>query len=118
MAGSKCRWKEIGLATALSIAGAASVAIAQGFDPWQDSPLMKSASNYWAPNKEQATLGQLGNNEAVVVDLKSFNIARGGAKGDTTPHIDKLKAREVGEGAIIFRTGNKLYIVDGKEVTK
>jgi hypothetical protein len=118
MAGSKCRWKEIGLATAISVAGAASVVTAQGFDPWQDSPLMRSASNYWAPNKDQSTIGQLGNNEAVVVDLKSFNIAKGGAKGDTTQHIDKLKAREVGEGAVIFRTGNKLYIVDGKEVTK
>lgn len=79
---------------------------------------MKSASNYWAPNSQQPTLGQLGNNEAVVVDLKSFNIAKAGAKGDTSPHIDKLKAREVAEGAVIFRSGNKLYIVDGKEVTK
>jgi hypothetical protein len=79
---------------------------------------MKSASNYWAPNNQQPTLGQLGDNEAIVVDLKSFNIAKAGAKGDTSPHIDKLKAREVEEGAVIFRTGNKLYIVDGKEVTK
>jgi hypothetical protein len=51
-----------------------------------------------------------------VVDLKSFNIAKAGAKGDTSAHIDKFKAREVGEGAVIFRTGDKLYIVDGKEV--
>jgi hypothetical protein len=28
-----------------------------------------------------------------------------------------LKAREVTEGAVIFRSGEKLYIVDGKEVT-
>ena len=117
MAGSNRSWKAIGLTTAL-IAGAASVAIAQGSGPWQDSPLMKSASNYWAPTTQQQTLGQLGNNEAVVVDLKSFNIAKAGAKGDTSPHIDKLKAREVGEGAVIFRNGDKLYIVDGKEVTK
>ena len=25
---------------------------------------------------------------------------------------------DVAEGAVIFRTGDKLYIVDGKEVTK
>jgi hypothetical protein len=118
MAGSNRRWQTIGLTTALGIAGAATLAIAQGFDPWQDSPLMKSASNYWAPNNQQPTLGQLGNNEAIVVDLKSFNIAKAGAKGDTSPHIDKLKAREVAEGAVIFRNGGKLYIVDGKEVTK
>jgi len=30
--------------------------------------------------------------------------------------IDKLKAQEVTEGAVIFRSGDKLYIVDGKEV--
>jgi hypothetical protein len=112
---SNRRWKAIGLTTAL-IAGVASVAIAQG-SPWQDSPLMKSASNYWAPNNEQPTLGQLGNNEAIVVDLKSFNIAKAGALGDTSSHVDKLKAREVAEGAVIFRNGDKLYIVDGKEVT-
>jgi len=118
MAGSNRRWQAIRLITALGIAGTVSLGIAQGFDPWQDSPLMKSASNYWAANSQQPTLGQLGNNEAVVVDLKTFNIAKGGAKGDTTPHIDKLKAREVAEGAVIFRSGDKLYIVDGKEVTK
>ena len=116
MAGSNRRWQVIGLTTALGIAGAAAFTTAQGFDPWQDSPLMKSASNYWAPNSQEATLGQLGNNEAIVVDLKSFNIAKAGAKGDTAQHIDKLKAREVGEGAVIFRNGDKLYIVDGKEM--
>jgi len=115
MAGSNRRWKAIGPTTAL-IAGAASVAIAQGFDPWQNSRLMQSMSNYWAPNNQQPMLGQLGNDEAIVVDMKGFNIAKAGAKGDTSLHIDKLKAREVAEGAVIFRTGNKLYIVDGKEV--
>lgn len=79
---------------------------------------MKSASNYWAPSNKQPILGQLGNNEAIVVDLKSFNIAKGGAKGDSSSHIAKLKAREEAEGAMIFRNDNKLYIVDGKEVTK
>jgi hypothetical protein len=118
MAGSNRSWTAIGVAAALSITGAASLAIAQSFSPWQDSPLMRSVSNYWAPNNQQPTLGQLGNNEAVVLDLKSFNIPKAGAKGDTSAHIDKFKAREVGEGAVIFRTGDKLYIVDGKEVTK
>jgi hypothetical protein len=116
MTGLHRRWKAIGLTTAF-IAGAASIAIAQGFDPWQDSPLMKSMSNYWAPNHQQPALGQLAKDEAVVVDLKSFNIAKAGAKGDTTSQIDKLHAREVADGAIIMRSGNKLYIVDGKEVT-
>jgi hypothetical protein len=33
-------------------------------------------------------------------------------------HVDKLHARQVAEDASIFRSGNKLYIVDGKELTK
>ena len=116
MSRSNPTWHVIGAAAALGvIAGAASLATAQQFNPWQDSPLMKSMSNYWAPN-DQPTLGQLANNEAIVVDLKGFNIAKAGAKGDTSSHIDKLHAREVSAGAIIFRSGDKLYIVDGKEV--
>jgi len=117
MTRSNQRRTTFGLAVALCIlAGTASLAIAQAFNPWQNSPLLKSMTNYWAPNNQQPTMGQLANNEAVVVDLKTFNIAKAGAKGDTSSHIDKLKAREVAEGAVIFRTGNKLYIVDGKEV--
>jgi hypothetical protein len=99
-------------AAALSIVSASPLAVAQ----FQNSPLMQSMSNYWAPNSQQPMLGQLANDEAVVVDLKSFNIAKAGAKGDMSSHIDKLKAREVTEGAVIFRSGDKLYIVDGKEV--
>jgi hypothetical protein len=109
-------WRIIGAAAALGITAAAvPFATAQQFDPWQGSRLMQSMSNYWAPNNQPA-LGQLGNDEAIVVDLKGFNIAKAGAKGDTSSHIDKLHAREVAEGAIIFRSGNKLYMVDGKEV--
>jgi hypothetical protein len=48
--------------------------------------------------------------------LKGFNIAKVGAKGDTSANIDKFHAREVSQGAVIFRSGNKLYIVDGKDV--
>jgi hypothetical protein len=113
MSPSSRRCYAVGAGAAFSII--AGAAIAQQFDPWQDSPLMKSMSNYWTPN-HQPTLGQLANNEAVVVDLKGFKIAKAGAKGDTSSHIDKLHAREVSNGAVIFRSGNKLYIVDGKNV--
>jgi hypothetical protein len=104
-------------ATALTLAGIAHLAIAQQFDPWQHSRLMQSMSNYWAPNN-QPVLGQLADNEAIIVDLKGFNIAKAGAKGDMSSHVDKLHAQEIGEGAVIFRSGNNLYIVDGKEVTR
>jgi hypothetical protein len=93
------------------------LAIAQQFDPWQNSRLMQSMSNYWAPNYQSA-LGQLANNEAIVIHLKGFNIAKAGVKGDTFSHADTLHAREVGEGAIIFRSGDKVFIVDGTGVTR
>jgi hypothetical protein len=54
----------------------------------------------------------LANNEGIFVDLKTFKITRATAKTDPAAQITKLGARPVTEGAIIFRTGDKLYIVD------
>jgi len=46
--------------------------------------------------------------------MKDFNITKGVAKGDPAAQIAKLGARKVSDGAIIFRSGDALYIVDGK----
>jgi len=54
----------------------------------------------------------LTNNEGIFVDKNTFKVVRGMAKGDPTAQITKLGARPATEGAIIFRTGDKLYIVD------
>jgi hypothetical protein len=108
-------WSTLAAAAAIGFVGGIG-AFAQQFNPWENSPLMTSMNNYWVAPNNQATLGQLGNDEAIVVDLKGFNIAKAGAKADTSRHVNKLHAREVSEGAIIFRSGDKLYIVDGKEV--
>ncbi|MBV8747391.1 MAG: hypothetical protein JO134_20360, partial [Xanthobacteraceae bacterium] len=62
----------------------------------------------------QDLIGKLGNNEGVFVDGKTFDIARGAAKGDASAAIAKLGAKEVGPGAIIFRSGDKLYMVEGR----
>jgi hypothetical protein len=61
-------------------------------------------------------IGELANNEGIYVDLKAFKIAKGAAQGDASAQIEKMGAREVADGAIIFRSGDKLYIVDGKPV--
>ena len=61
----------------------------------------------------QDVIGQLANDEGLFVDGKTFNIARGKAKGDPAAQIAKLGAKEVGPGAIIFRYGDKLYMVEG-----
>ena len=63
--------------------------------------------------QSQDIIGQLSNNEGIFVDGKTFNIARGKAKGDPAAQIAKLGAKEVGPGAIIFRYGDKLYMVEG-----
>jgi hypothetical protein len=63
-------------------------------------------------------IGQLASSEGIFVDGKSFEIAKGQAKNDPAVVISKLNAKEVGPGAIIFRSGDKLYIAEGiPEVT-
>jgi hypothetical protein len=49
-------------------------------------------------------IGELASNEGIFVDGKTFKIARGKAKGDPSAQIARLGAKEVGPGAIIFRT--------------
>ena len=93
------------------IGTAAGVAVAQS--PWQNSPLMRGSSSDWTSSGQDA-LGQLGSNEGIHVDIKGFKITKGAAKDDASNQVAKLGAREVTDGAIIFRAGNKLYIVDGK----
>ena len=58
------------------------------------------------------TIDDLGNNEGIFVDKNTFKVVRGMAKGDPAAQIAKLGARPATEGAIIFRSGDKLYIVD------
>jgi hypothetical protein len=54
----------------------------------------------------------LANNEGIFVDKNTFKVVRGTAKTDPAAQIAKLGARPATEGAIIFRSGDKLYIVD------
>jgi hypothetical protein len=82
----------MGLAIGL-VSGAATLAIAQ------------------APSKD--VISKLDNNQGIFVDKASFDVVKGSAKGDPVAALAKMNAREVSAGAIIFRTGDKLYIVDG-----
>jgi hypothetical protein len=95
---------------AILVSGAAGLALAQ-FDPWNNNNInMRSMTDNWSPPN---SLGNLANNEGIYVDTGQFRIAKGSAKGDPAAQIQKAGAREVADGAIIFRSGNKLYIVDG-----
>ena len=52
----------------------------------------------------------IADNNSVYVDGKSFKIVPGNAGGDASALIQKLDARDLGSGAIIFRSGDKLYL--------
>ena len=64
--------------------------------------------------KGAAPLAELGENQGVYVDKGSFklNIGAGDATAD---HVARMGAKEVAHGAIIFRSGGKLYLVDWKK---
>src|SRR5215831_11029826 len=53
----------------------------------------------------------IADNDSIFIDGKTFAITQGRAKGDTSTQIEALGARDLGPGAIIFRSGEKLYIV-------
>lgn len=62
---------------------------------------------------QPSAIGDLGNNEGLLVDIKTFKIMKGKAKHDPSAQLVKMGAREVEAGAVVFRSGDKLYIADG-----
>ena len=58
------------------------------------------------------TVADLADKEGIFVNKKTFQIVRRMSTSDPDAQISKLGARPVTEGAIIFRSGDKLYIVD------
>ena len=71
-----------------------------------------SMSNPAVSAQDRTQLGALSASEGIYVDPKTFNIVKGSSKTDPTEHMVKLGAKEVTAGAIIFRAGDKLYLVD------
>ncbi len=61
----------------------------------------------------QTPLGNISNNDSIFIDGKTFEVLGGKATGDIAAKIRNLGARELGGGAIIFRSGDKLYILGG-----
>ena len=62
--------------------------------------------------QDKSAVGELRAKEGIFVDPASFAIFKGTAKTDPAAQIAKLGAREVSNGAIIFRVGDKLYLAD------
>ena len=65
----------------------------------------------------QGSIDELTNHEGVFLDAKSGKIAKAKAKNEDWIQIAKPKAIELGEGAIIFRWGDKLYLIEGNPDT-
>ena len=59
-------------------------------------------------------LTTLDNNQGIFVNKHNFDVIKGGsAKSDPLQALAKINPRQVSAGAIVFREGDKLYIVDG-----
>jgi hypothetical protein len=66
-----------------------------------------------APEPVRVQLGPLNASEGIYVNRGNFGIIKGAAKVEPTDaQLTKLGAKEVTEGAIIIRVGDKLYLVD------
>jgi hypothetical protein len=67
---------------------------------------------------DTTAVAELGNNEGVYVDKTTFKLHLGKPKAN--PPADALGkgAHEVSNGAIIYRSGGKLYLVDATPATE
>src|SRR5262245_58200521 len=72
-----------------------------------------SAATFATAHAQQTALA-IPDNDSVYIDAKSFQVVPGKGKGDAGVQIKDLGARELGPGAIIIRSGNKLYIAEGQ----
>jgi hypothetical protein len=92
MSVSKSAWLAIGVVAGFA-SGSASFAIAE------------------ATNKEVLTT--LDSNQGILVDKNNFNVIKGTSSGDALAAMAKMNPREVSAAAIVFRHGDKIYMVDG-----
>jgi hypothetical protein len=75
--------------------------------------LLSSVSMFATAHAQQTAIA-IPDNDSVYIDAKSFQVVPGKGKGDAGAQIKDLGARELGPGAIIIRSGNKLYIAEGQ----
>jgi hypothetical protein len=103
---STCRERQMPSSANWLVLGATTIAAVIGFAP-------PSAAQ--AP--PQGSIDELTNHEGVFLDAKSGKLAKAKAKNEDWIQIAKTKALELGEGAIIFRWGDKLYLIEGNPHT-
>ena len=75
--------------------------------------LLSSVSMFATAHAQQTAIA-IPDNDSVYIDAKSFQVVPGKGKSDAGGQIKDLGARELGPGAIVIRSGNKLYIAEGQ----
>jgi hypothetical protein len=73
---------------------------------------LASSSSTLAGAQSLSVSGTIADSDSIFVDGKSFQVITGKAKRDVAAQIEALGARDLGLGAVIFRSGEKLYIID------
>src|SRR5215471_19148149 len=74
-------------------------------------------SNLTAAQSQTLPPATIADNDSIYIDGKTFAITPGRAKGDTSAQIEALGARDLGPGAIVFRSGPPQYLYQAR-VTK
>jgi hypothetical protein len=94
--------------------------VEKGMSGFQGKPISSIAaivgiasivSNLAVAQSQTLPPATIADNDSIYIDGKTFAITPGRAKGDTSAQVEALGARDLGPGAIIFRSGEKLYIV-------
>ena len=62
--------------------------------------------------RAQDAPGTIADHDSIFIDGQTFKVTPGKAKADAPVESKALGARDLGPGAVIFRSGEKLYIVD------
>src|SRR4029077_557603 len=68
------------------------------------------AASAWTAAARAQTSPFIPDKDAVFIDGKTFQIVPGKANDAFAKRVEGMGAREIGPGAIIFRSGDKLYI--------
>jgi hypothetical protein len=89
-----------------TVVTAAAMGLTSGFST------LATAQTQSTPAQTQNTPAMLGNNDALLVDGKTFVVTPGKPKADAPSQINTSDAQELPQGTIIFRSDDKLYIVD------
>jgi len=100
----------IGAAVAGFTVGASSLAIAEFGMSGPGSQL--GMPQYM--RAESKSVAQLGDHQGVYVDKSDFNLHLGKPKAIPSAEALGKGAHQVANGAIIYRSGSNLYLVDGK----